>query len=216
MPPDPVPGYPPEIESLFDGLWQQVCGFSAKWQLYLDLFAREEDRAVINETAPGAFSLIESALRNDMVMTIGRLTDPHISNGKSNLSLERLVRDLKPHCPPDLHFRLESDLSEIRKHVAPFKGLRNKRVGHNDLNTALSSKPDPALAVSRPHVDQALTMIAGLMNSISRHFADAESKFDRVAMHGNGEHLVFYLRAAVEKFEEEKRQALARCGISRA
>ena len=72
MPTRIVPGYPPGIEELFNVLWQQVCGFSAKWRLYLDLFAEEKDRAVINATAPGAFKLIESALRNDVVMLLGR------------------------------------------------------------------------------------------------------------------------------------------------
>src|SRR5262245_46052726 len=99
MPERVVPSYPPGIEDQFEVLWQQVCGFSAKWQLYLDLFAQEEDRNVIDKTAPGAFKLIESALRNDLVMLMGRLTDPPVSMSRDNISLERLIREIEPHCP---------------------------------------------------------------------------------------------------------------------
>jgi hypothetical protein len=210
MPKRTVPGYPPGIEDLFNVLWQQVCGFSAKWRLYLDLFAEEANRKVVNATAPGAFTLIESALRNDMVMLIGRLTDPHATGSKPNLSLERLIRELKPHAPPELYVQLETDLAAIRTHVTPFKEIRNRKVGHIDMPTALAPVPDPALGISRGHVDQALVMVSKLMNSISLHFADTEHMFARVEMHGNGEHLIFYLKAALERFEEEKQRELAR------
>ena len=212
MPKRTVPGYPPGIEELFNVLWQQVCGFSAKWRLYLDLFAEEKSRAVINATAPGAFKLIESALRNDMVMLIGRLTDPQTTGSKANLSLERLIRELKPYSPTDLYDGLEADLSAVRTHITPFKEIRNRKVGHIDKSTALAPVPDPALGISRVHVDQALLLISELMNRISLHFVDSQTTFARVEMHGNGEHLMFYLKAATDHFDEEKRRALARYG----
>jgi hypothetical protein len=210
MPERIAPGYPPEIEELFNVLWQEVCGFSAKWQLYLDLFADEANLKVVNATAPGAFMLIESALRNDMVMLIGRLTDPHMTGSKPNISLERLIREIKPHAPPELAEQLETDLAAIRTHVTPFKEMRNRKIGHIDMPTALAPVPDPALGISRGHVDQALVMVSKLMNTVSHHFTDTEHMFARVEMPGNGEHLVFYLKAALERFEEEKQRELAR------
>jgi hypothetical protein len=202
------PGYPPDTEKLFNVLWEQVCTFSAKWKLYLDLFSTEANKKVVNETAPGAFMLIEHSLRNDMVMVISRLTDPQVMGGRSNLSLEHLIEELNTHCPAGMYDQLKADLAEIRNHVTPFKLIRNRKIGHIDMPTALSNVPDPSLGVNRPHVDQALTLICNLMNSISTHFADTTHAFKKVVMHGNGEHLIFYLNAALERFEEEKRRAL--------
>jgi hypothetical protein len=51
------------------------------------------------------------------------------------------------------------------------------------------------------------------MNRISLHFADSQTMFARVEVHGSGEHLIFYLKGALNHFEEEKRRGLARYGV---
>lgn len=204
----PVEGFTPGIEGLFNVLWEEVCNLSAKWRLYLDLFANDENRHVINDTAPGAFSLIESALRSDMIMIIGRLTDPPETGPKSNLSLETLIRELQPYCTAEWHSGLAADLAAIRVRVAPFKENRNRKVGHIDKPTALAQVPDPALGIGRSQVEQALAMISQLLNRISLHFTDTTHMFERVLIHGNGEHLIFYLGAALEHFEERRRREL--------
>jgi hypothetical protein len=121
-----APGFSPGLEERFEVLWQQVCGFSAKWTLYIDLFGKKESRDVLSDTAPGAFELIESSLRNDMTMSLGRLTDPRTTGNKDNLSLERFIDDLKSSCPPVIHNSLLTELAEIRDHVKPFKERRNR------------------------------------------------------------------------------------------
>lgn len=190
---------------MFNVLWQHLCSFSSKWTLYQTLFARPEDIALLNATAPGAFLLIETSLRNDMVTTIGRLTDPPATGSLENISFARLIQSLKGRCPDDLCARLKSDLDAAHEHVTPFKAIRNKTVGHIDLRTALATTPDLTMAVSRGHVETALTMLADLMNAVSTHFARSSSVFDDVIMHGDGKHLLFYLKAAKEHFAEEER-----------
>ena len=56
-------------------------------------------------------------------------------------------------------------------------------------------------------------MIAALMNNISMHFTDTKHIFDNVVMDGTGTHLIFYLKAALERFDEEKRTEFARYGL---
>lgn len=74
--PRTCPGYPADFKQKYEVLWQEIATFGAKWRLYLDLFGTEKSRKTLSDTAPGAFSLIESSLRNDLVMLMGRITDP--------------------------------------------------------------------------------------------------------------------------------------------
>ncbi len=206
-----APGFPPGVNELFEVLWQELCGFSAKWNLYLDLFGTEKTRDVLSDTAPGAFELIESALRNDMTMSLGRMMDPATTGGKQNLSIERLLAVLKSSCPPALHDSWVHKLQEIRAHAAPFKELRNRMIGHTDLRTALASTADPTMAVARPHVAKARTLIAELLNKISVQYTGTSHLFERVFMHGNGEDLIFYLKTALEHFADEERRMRGTC-----
>lgn len=118
--------------------------------------------------------------------------------------------EVEAHCPPKLFKSLQAQLEDFRQHVTPFVEIRNRRVGHIDFGTALDPKNYPLMGISRPHVDEALKLVSTLMNDISLYFEDTTNEFARAVMHGTGEHLVFYLDAALKHFDEEEQRVRAR------
>lgn len=83
---------PEDIREMFMWLCQDVASLHNKWQFYVGLYSGEVDTGLLSELAPGSFSIIEESLRNDMTMSICRLTDPVETTGKPNLSLQTLAK----------------------------------------------------------------------------------------------------------------------------
>jgi hypothetical protein len=64
-------------------------------------------------------------------------------------------------------------LTETKEHCKPMKHLRDKTVGHNDLNTKLKYKENPLPGIGRSEVEKSLTLISA-------------------------DHLMFYLKRGLE------------------
>jgi hypothetical protein len=199
-----VPGFPGELGKDFESLWQEVVLLHANWRLYMDLFAAPDDLRVINDTTPGAFGLIEVALRQAMVMAFGRLLDPSNSGkDRDNLSLHRLVEGLEQFSP-ELHADLEGRLQEIHNIADPaMKAIRDKTVAHMDRATAHGTRPEPIPAVSRPLVEKSLEMTRVLMNYIQLHFTHGVSDYTNPIQVGTGKDLLENLRLALKYREQE-------------
>src|SRR5262249_53865715 len=143
---------PEDIRGVFLDLCQDVASLHAKWQLYLDLFHNKEDTAILSDLARGSFQLIEEALRSDMIMAICRLSDPVRSCGKDNLSIA--VLEPRFGSVPGFDTLLQQFLDECK----PVQQYRNKRVGHNDLDTALNPRDNPLPGIGRSKVEAILLL----------------------------------------------------------
>jgi hypothetical protein len=199
MPPDGDfcynPAIPEPIRDIFAQLGQDVAWLHYKWNSYLELFAKPENAALLSDMVRALFQLMEESLRNDMTMAIARLNDPPRSMGKENCSIATLVERLAGH---PVHPRLQVLLREFKAACEPIEKHRNKRVGHNDLATAIKPHEHPLPGVGRSQVDTILGLAAKILRTTVDQFDSIEYGFDRMIKIGGADDLMFWLRKGWE------------------
>jgi hypothetical protein len=198
---------PPAIEPIYRKVWEEVVALHFKWTLYLDLYGSTEKIELINETAPGAFGLIEESLRADMVMTFNRLLDPPQMGVHENLTLQRLIDQVRPILDKQTADDLQFQFAEARRCCQGLIQLRNKCIGHHDLRTSLKYHENPLPGIGKKVVIEALERIAGVIHVIETAFAEPITTFDAQIMDGTGEHLMMYLKSGYQAYEH-RREAL--------
>lgn len=184
------------LAKVYKSLQEEVARLHAKWIIFHQLYATSEDRVnFLNAKAPSFFIVVEYVLRDDIFLSMSRLTDPLKTSGKENLSLAQLVENLDDS---DLAFHESTSkaVEKIQEHCQPFREWRNRRIAHNDLPTSLEYHPEPLPGISRQMIEEALKMIRNLLNHIQRHFEDAETAYEHVSLQGDGDDLVFFLEQA--------------------
>ena len=134
-----------------------------------------------------------------LMLSICRLSDPPVSFGNDNLSISALVHNLGE----------SSDISvlkdEFQKACEPVRQYRNKRVGHNDLNTTIKPQDNPLPGIGRMHIDRIVELAETLLNLVYQRFVDGELLFQPFYI-GGADELIYWLKMAKE-YETKKRYA---------
>lgn len=190
---------PNDMKDAYERLHQEVSGLHAKWKIFRQLYSASEERiALLRDTTPGFFGLIQLVLLDDISLSISRLTDPLKSTGKDNLSLQRLVERIEAETDADFLVKTQKSIEGIQEHCSAFRVHRNRRIAHRDLKTVFGYHPEPLPNIEGKKIDDALKMIAAFMNEIQGRYEDAETAYDQVIIQGDGDDLVFFLSQAVE------------------
>jgi len=181
------PKLPEEIREIFMWLCQDVVSLRGKWDFYLGLFSNEENTALLNRLARASFHIIEESLRNDMTMGICRLSDPHKTLGKENLSLETLIQRCNP-IP-----NVSTLLKDFQDACAPLRKHRNKRVGHNDLTSTIKPQNNSLPGIGRSDIDRIFRLAGSILNAIYQNYVDAELFFSPLVI-GGADDLIYCLK----------------------
>lgn len=72
---------------------------------------------------------------------------------------------------------VERNLKSLKDECQPFRDIRNRRIAHSDLGTALDYHPNPLPGVSRQMIETALGSFRILLNEIEKHFDDNETEY---------------------------------------
>jgi hypothetical protein len=200
------PALPEDIREIFMWLCQDVASLQIKWNTYLELFSDQETTDLLSALAQGFFQAIEESLRDDMTMAICRLSDRPRSKGKHNLSIPTLVQRCR-------HIERVSDLfKDFVVACEPVRQYRNKRVGHNDLNTTIKPHDNPLPGIGRRQIDTILRLASQILNLVYRHYVgDAELHFKPVQV-GDAGALIFWLKMAHEYETAKRNAALGKAG----
>ena len=118
------------------------------WQEYKALFHSEGRVNLLNAVAPHAVATIQKALVQSVVFGICRLTDPPVSQGKKNAS----VQALREFCNEPNLVELEQKINFAVSASVNVKTLRNKLLAHNDLATQESAFLGPIPSISESDV----------------------------------------------------------------
>ena len=155
-------------QPLADMYWRfsnEYCWAVIKWQEYDELFGSPQHYELFNRAAPAFFKSLYRILFGDLVMDIGRFTDPAEMGSFRNLSLAQLEQTV-----PDATVR--AALCALRgtaeAKCKPVRDYRNKVPAHFDMETALGVKQEPP--VCRRDLREALESIAPFLNEIERHY----------------------------------------------
>lgn len=129
----------------YTALWQELAWLYRVWGEYVDLYGTKPSRVdLLNRSAGGFFRVVQDALWEQVLLHIARLTDPAMSSGKTNLSIQSLlsVTDDK------LKDTVSKHVDEALRASAFCRDWRNRRIAHRDLDLALDRHPQ-ALAPAR-------------------------------------------------------------------
>jgi hypothetical protein len=168
---------------------QDVAMLHAKWSTYLELFSGPENAALLSGAAPAFFQIVEESLRNDLILSICRLSDPSRTLGGDKVSLASLVADCGD--VPRVH----DLLTAFQAACGPVRRYRHRHLGHNDLGAIIRPRADLLPDVGRDAVDEILRLAGGILRAVSRHFGGGDLDFRPVPAGGAGD-LIARLRAA--------------------
>ena len=178
---------PENIREIFMWLCQDVVSLQQKWDFYLELFSNEENTQLLSELAVASFNLIFETTQNEITMAICRLSDPVKSMGQENLSLAILEKK----CAEMEGF--EKLFTEFYELCEPVRHVRNKRVGHRDLNATNRPLVNPLPGISRESIDRILDSVTSILNQVMQYYDDSALYF-HVGGSGGADTLIFWLK----------------------
>jgi len=187
---------PENIRELLMWLCQDVASLYDKWDFYLELFSTKENTELLSELAVSSFQIIEESIRNDLIMMIGRLSDP--SNGKRNLSIETLIQN----CDKIESSEIEL-LKEFKEKCRPVRKLRHKFVAHNDLKSRIKPKDNPLPGIGLDQVKKIIHDAGTLLNLVYQKYVNAELGFDIPIQIGGAKDLLYWLKKAKENQKKD-------------
>ena len=199
---------PTELTELYDALYQDMSSLHAKWEIFNQLYVTSEETVeLLNESAPSFFRICQDMLIDDILLTISRLTDPHQTYNRGNLSMERLVAYVDESKYADLRDEIEQLLIEAKSKCRFARELRNRRIAHTDLSTRLQAEANPLPALTEQQIKEAFSALRAIMNKIKMHFEDTSVLYEQVLMPGDGNSLIARLRDA-RTYRRQNRQNL--------
>jgi len=164
---------PEEIAKIYEPLSDELIWVHAKWQMYREVFGRNEETIdLLNKSAGAFFGIYQEVLLHDVMLGICRILDPEKTGPKDNLTLERLINSIDQDKYGKLRLELENDLKTAIDCAAFAREHRNRKLAHNDLETIKETGAAPLPGVSRAAVENIFRRIRDMMNKISSHFLD--------------------------------------------
>jgi hypothetical protein len=172
---------PEEIRAICTGLCRDLAALHLKSDSYRELFGSPEAAALLSDTAPAFFQIVAEALRNDIVQSICRLSDPSRALDPDNHSLARLVAgcDDVPH--------VEDLLTAFQAACGPVRRYRHRHLGHNDPGARITPREDLLPDVGRAEIDEILRLAGGVLRVIHAHFSAGDPDLLPIAIGGVGD-----------------------------
>jgi hypothetical protein len=161
---------PDDIRDIFMWLCQDVASLYRKWEFYLGLFGKPENRPVI-DLLPLSFVVIEESLRADMTMAICRLGDPIQSCGRDNLNFRAL------EAFHDQDAALKTLIDDFVAACGLVKLHRNKLVGHSDKVARLAPEQVMIPQIKKSDIDTIIEKAKAIINHVAWHYGKTEFGF---------------------------------------
>jgi len=207
------PQMPKGLKRVYDALWQEVASAHASWKLFTQLFSHSQERVdLLNAMLPDFSFTVFHALRDSVMVSLCRLTDPPEMAGRKNLCLRRLTLHLKASRFKLLMREIEARTGEAEEYCRPFRKWRNRELAHTDWAEKARYSRQPLPDISKEQFDKALRMTADLLNRVLGYFEDSETDFRGVLFRGDGETLVRYLEEVKEHRNARLRKYLGETG----
>ena len=137
-----------ESKQNLQSIEKELTFLLVKWHIYCQLFKTSKGANTLWEASELIYSIFRESLRDDLVITISRLTDKANNGQNKNSTLCRLHNDLKEilsnrHNNKESQYdseqfkKFESQLEELETCIKNIKLLRNKIKAHRDLETII-------------------------------------------------------------------------------
>ena len=170
-----------------------------KWNYYKLMFCSDvETITTLYYAAEFFFEIYREVLRDDIILSLCRLTDPATTNvknqDKSNLTLKHLA-EIIPESDALLRQTLAADLQNIDSQSAEFRQHRNRRISHYDLDTRKESPTALLPNLGLIETDKVLAAISALLNRIQQFYDQDEQSYEmRIHGHGDAQRLIDFVK----------------------
>jgi AbiU2 len=182
----------------FSALWQEVASLHLNWKEFVELFASKSTRVdILNEAAPHFFRLAQDALLESTLLHISRLTDVSKTfkrDDKANLTIRNLPSLIDRQA---IKIAVEKLVDTAVQEAQFCKDWRDRRIAHRDLALALDKSATPLAIASKRHVDDALEVIAEVLNTVEADYMDSVTAFDFAAARRGGVALLYILNDGI-------------------
>jgi HEPN superfamily AbiU2-like protein len=178
-----IPKMGERLGTQFCALWEQVVWLHIKWDNFAELFGTKPKRIeLLNKSASSFFGLIQDVLWNDVLLHIGRLTDPP--------KWPRLTINNLPNLIPDVITRKAVDelLKTAMSKTEFCRAPRNQVIAHTNINL-FTTEATMDLG-SRLQMKGALAAIDDVLNHVETHYTGAPTAFEHTHTVGNAKSLL--------------------------
>lgn len=164
-----------DFGTLLCSLYFEILWLTNKWHIFHDLFCSKPSRIdLMNESSSFFFFTVQEVLRDDILLTIARLTDPPKSMGKMNMTLKSIGGFLRETEKP----RHESDLEDILNDSMFCRDWRNRKIAHMDYKLfANLTAAGPLEPATKERLEQIVFKIQKLYNRVSNDYLNEETIF---------------------------------------
>lgn len=194
---------PPDVAETHKLLGQQLWLLNARWNDYKMLYCTDDETVqLLEDTASFFFQMVREVLRDDIILTLCRITDPAASTvqgaKRGNLTIQYLISIIPP-ADGTVKQRLSNLPATIKGHCGKMRVHRNRRVAHADLETKLKRSNGLLPGIGIAYVDAALKSIADLLNAVELYYDDNERPYHNGTYSSEGASaLIDFIRRANE------------------
>jgi hypothetical protein len=162
---------------------------------------------MLNASARGFFGVVQTALWEDVLLHICRLTDdPEVGRRKrQTLSVRRLPAIVDPK----IQKRTKVLVSDAVKKSEFARDWRDRHLAHRDLTLALMQGAKPLAGASRKGVREVIAAIVSVLDAVEEHYRKSTTAYEHISQTGDAEALLHVLKDGIEARNERLRRLKA-------
>ena len=192
------------MEAEFRLIQNELFTIIARWRTFVELYGTESHVALLNNTAPLFFHIVQDIFVDSVILSILRLLDPAKSRRNDNLSIAHLIDHLSQAGLGTLHAEVAGLYSRIQIDSAQLIKIRNKLLAHNDLVEKQSTSASLYAGVTRNLIDEQIQMLCNLMNKIHGSLSDTETYYESAGNLPDGSPALLNALRTVEQLRKQK------------
>lgn len=180
-----------DLDKMFSILVDDVVFVFYSIQEYKKIFINDNANIpILDKTASNYFLSYHRMFWNNLILSIGRLTDPYIQGNNNNLSIDVILKyaetkDLE--CKDQIKEKIES----VRNQISKIKTWRHKFLAHRDVESALK-QVNSEIKIELLEIENIMNSIGTCINLV---YGESESTtMDwHVVTHKDAESLLYFL-----------------------
>jgi hypothetical protein len=187
------PDIPKQYQPTFSILHNIVV--TLNWKLKkLSIYDNPQYIRLMNESAPGFFSLVRGLLVDSIILDLCNITDKKMDN----LNYYKLLRIAEKNYEKNVDVeKLLGDFNKLREEIKPISTQRNKRIGHLDDHVTLKRYYDekPLEPISYKLLFSSIQRMNDLMNAFLQCFSNSENIYYTKLLEGDEIQLMGIIQA---------------------
>jgi hypothetical protein len=187
----------------YDELGKDLAWLNVKWAQYTELFGSKSERvALLNETAPLFFRIVQDTLLEDVLLHIARLTEHSRTKGRN----EKLtIHTLPAFVDPRIRNRVSYAVKIAQQKATTCLDWRHRHIAHRNVALALK-EAKPLGPITLQYVRDALAAIAEVLNEVHKHYVESGIGFVTPDRAGGAVELLYVIKDGLKTAEDREKR----------